>query len=143
MGWPNLSRETKFSGANGDRQKNNFPCSADHEQDWQPYTVDPYSAVSGGYTYAHTYNLINIQHVFRLSFPDCFLPLLVVREISCDICATPYAPTNFRLISYFLPTTEGTTVVVSGKYQMAVGKWQKKEELILLLKPLQYTRVSI
>ena len=21
-----------------------FPCSADHEQDWQPYPVDPYSA---------------------------------------------------------------------------------------------------
>ena len=21
----------------------NFPCSADHEQDWQPYPVDPYS----------------------------------------------------------------------------------------------------
>ena len=22
---------------------NNFPCSADYEQDWQPYPVDPYS----------------------------------------------------------------------------------------------------
>ena len=22
-----------------------FPCSADHEQNWQPYTVDPYSAI--------------------------------------------------------------------------------------------------
>ena len=22
-----------------------FPCSADHEQDWQPYPVDAYSAV--------------------------------------------------------------------------------------------------
>ena len=22
---------------------NHFPCSADHEQDWQPYLVDPYS----------------------------------------------------------------------------------------------------
>ena len=28
------------------RQGNNhFPCSADHEQDWQPYPVDPYSAI--------------------------------------------------------------------------------------------------
>ena len=25
------------------RGKNHFPCSADHEQDWQPYPVDPYS----------------------------------------------------------------------------------------------------
>ena len=23
----------------------NFPCSADHEQDWQPYPVDAYSAI--------------------------------------------------------------------------------------------------
>ena len=22
-----------------------FPCSADHEQDWQPYAVDPYLAI--------------------------------------------------------------------------------------------------
>ena len=22
-----------------------FPCSADHEQDWQPYPVDPYSSI--------------------------------------------------------------------------------------------------
>ena len=28
------------------RGKKRFPCSADHEQDWQPYPVDPYSAVS-------------------------------------------------------------------------------------------------
>ena len=24
---------------------NHFPCSADHEQDWQPYPVDPYPAI--------------------------------------------------------------------------------------------------
>ena len=33
----------------------NFPCSADHEQDWQPYPVDPYSAICDDYTYIHTY----------------------------------------------------------------------------------------
>ena len=40
-----------------------FPCSADHEQDWQPYPVDPYSAICGDHT-SHTCavrcNLINI-----------------------------------------------------------------------------------
>ena len=25
--------------------KINFSCSADHEQDWQPYPVDPYSVI--------------------------------------------------------------------------------------------------
>ena len=32
----------------------NFPCSADHEQDWQPYPVDPYSAACDDRTYIHT-----------------------------------------------------------------------------------------
>ena len=31
-----------------------FPCSADHEQDWQPYPVDPYSSC---YMCDHTYIL--------------------------------------------------------------------------------------
>ena len=35
-----------------------FPCSADHEQDWQPYPVDPYSAICDDHTYIHTYILI-------------------------------------------------------------------------------------
>ena len=30
-----------------------FPCSADHEQDWQPYPVDPYSAICYDHT-VHT-----------------------------------------------------------------------------------------
>ena len=34
----------------------NFSCSADHEQDWQPDPVDPYSAVCDGHTYIHTYS---------------------------------------------------------------------------------------
>ena len=28
-----------------------FPCSADHEQEWQHYPVDPYSAISDGHTH--------------------------------------------------------------------------------------------
>ena len=28
----------------------NFPCSADHEQDRQPYPVDPYSAICDDHT---------------------------------------------------------------------------------------------
>ena len=29
---------------------NNFPYSADHEQDWQSYLVDPYSSIRDGHT---------------------------------------------------------------------------------------------
>ena len=32
-----------------------FPCSADHEQDWQPYPVDPYSALCDDHTYINPY----------------------------------------------------------------------------------------
>ena len=32
-----------------------FPCSADHEQDWQPYPVDPYSAICDDHTYIAEY----------------------------------------------------------------------------------------
>ena len=34
-----------------------FPCSADHEQDWQPCPVDPYSAICDDHTYIYTYDL--------------------------------------------------------------------------------------
>ena len=33
----------------------NFPYSADHEQDSQPYPVDLYSAICDGDTYIHTW----------------------------------------------------------------------------------------
>ena len=38
-----------------------FPCSADHEQDWQPYPFDAYSAICDDHTYK--------QHcVYRFQF---------------------------------------------------------------------------
>ena len=38
------------------RQGNiHFPCLAGHEQGWQPYPVDPYSAICDDYTYIHTF----------------------------------------------------------------------------------------
>ena len=43
-----------------------FPCSADHEQDWQPYPVDPYSAMCDDHIYRHTYIHTYIyRHTYR------------------------------------------------------------------------------
>ena len=62
----NPSREPKFSGVRG--QGNiHFPCSADHEHDWQPYPVEPYSAICDDHAYIHTYitildNAMVVQH---------------------------------------------------------------------------------
>ena len=48
-----------------------FPCSADHEQDWQPYSVDPYSAICDDHNaFAGHHGPINM----RFSFPH---PLLI------------------------------------------------------------------
>ena len=42
--------------------KYHFPCSADHEQDWQPYPVDPYSAICDDHTYIH---IVAAQAAYR------------------------------------------------------------------------------
>ena len=68
-----------------------FPCSADHEQDWQPYPVDPYFAICDDHTYIHTYpNLLlvcsepvifrNLYHIFVArvgTFSGSFLFLFI------------------------------------------------------------------
>ena len=53
----NQSREAKFPGTNGDKGNKNFPCSADHEQDWQSYLVDPYSFAESADHAIHTSRL--------------------------------------------------------------------------------------
>ena len=40
-----------------------FPCSADHEQDWQPYPVDPYSAICDDHTYIHSFIYTNVHKI--------------------------------------------------------------------------------
>ena len=37
-----------------DREIFIFLCSADHMQDWQPYPIDPYSAVCDDHIHTHT-----------------------------------------------------------------------------------------
>ena len=62
------SRETKFSGANGDREIY-FSCSTDHEQDWQLYLVDPYSAENADRTCIQ-YNGVSLPDIiFILLLP--------------------------------------------------------------------------
>ena len=57
-GMAESSRVTKFSGANRDRENIHFLCSVNHEQDWQPYPVDPHSTICNNHTYiAGTFNM--------------------------------------------------------------------------------------
>ena len=45
-----------------------FPCSADHEQDWQPYPVDPYSAICDDHAYIlrAQVRIVQVERVFPL-----------------------------------------------------------------------------
>ena len=45
-----VSRDQIFRHARGQGDVH-FPCSADHDQYWQPYPVDPYSAICDDHTY--------------------------------------------------------------------------------------------
>ena len=53
-----------------------FPCSADHEQDWQPYPVDSYSAICDDHTYMHRATYILQMHLIlrqKISNPTAAL----------------------------------------------------------------------
>ena len=63
----------------------NFPCSVDHEQDWQPYPVDPYSARCDDYTWCIGMN-INVSSKSLKHSPTVFrevdqLVILLVTRI--------------------------------------------------------------
>ena len=61
-----VSRDQILRHARG-QENINFPCSADHEQDWQPYPVDPYFAICDDHAYilVHTTPLSRLIRDFR------------------------------------------------------------------------------
>ena len=67
-----VSRDRIFRHARGQGDIH-FLCSADHEQDWQPYPVDPYSATCDDHTCIHTYYL-NMMIYLK---PLCLLDLII------------------------------------------------------------------
>ena len=52
----------------------NFPCSADHVQDYQPYPVDPYSCYMCDHTHIHCAHLFfvvtQLAPLFVIACPD-------------------------------------------------------------------------
>ena len=63
-----------------------FPCSADHEQDSQPYPVDPYSAICDDHTYIHTYIEVYRRTLISLSGRIPLSTLLVSwSDVSCQL----------------------------------------------------------
>ena len=64
-----------------------FPCSADHEQDWQPYPVDPYSAICDDHTYCCTSKYVYSVSVIVCVFVCVFSSHLFWTSSSLDVLA--------------------------------------------------------
>ena len=66
-----VSRDQILGHARGPGN-NHFPCSADHEQDWQPYLVDPYSAICDDLFFVFV--LFCLVAVVSRCFSPCDIP---------------------------------------------------------------------
>ena len=82
-----------------------FPCSADHEQDWQPYPVDPYSCYICGHTYIHTKLYIPRLEGFSRILFRCMKWLIVGDGggLAAAISAAVHDPSPPPLDSTFSP----------------------------------------
>ena len=91
-----------------------FPCSADHEQDWQPYPVDPYSAICDDHTYIHTYIHTEVRLTVAIQLTTQKLQLLAPPK-KCSLsrgnaghCCCCYQCTLYfcmEIVLYFTPRT--------------------------------------
>ena len=80
----------------------NFPFSADHEQDWQPYPVDPYSTIYI-HTYIHTYILRCPRTLFKQVLRNIY------GTYNKQYAGTPAVVIELRIDLYF-----GTAVALRG-----------------------------
>ena len=101
-----VSRNQILRHARGQRNIH-FPCSADHEQDWQPYPVDPYSAIFDDHTYIltsvhknfSTTDSVPVDVVYRRAVPLFHKPSRAILQLGSSegvnlrmwVCAPPEA----------------------------------------------------
>ena len=82
--------------------KNHFPCSADHERDWQPYPVDPYPSYMS--CDDHAYMLKNSCPFLRIDIFKSFLSSTAIcssRSLHDVVIRSAFSemPVEFSLIS--------------------------------------------
>ena len=74
-----------------------FPCPADHVQDWQPYPVDPYSAICDDHTYILYRSpelLVKMYCIYRLMV----FPGFVFVSLHGDLCKCTVVPVAQRYL---------------------------------------------
>ena len=82
-----------------------FPCSADHEQDWQLYPVDLYSAIYDDHTCIHIYCSVypQLPSVIEAPWGCCghASGIYFLRPLCFGGCATHATPCSVPGYSYF------------------------------------------
>ena len=61
-----------------------FRCLADHEQDWQPYPVDPYSAICDDHTSSQRGPEKRKKKSDKFKHSYVFILHMILGEVSCD-----------------------------------------------------------
>ena len=98
-----------------------FPCSADHEQDWQPYPVDPYSAI----LYVMTIHTGTYIHTYTAS--PVFLRALLTWWAELEVTDREHCPVNC-IINYKSPPPWIEAEKLGGAGGMEGGGGKAKEE---------------
>ena len=103
-----------------------FPCSADHEQDCQPYPVDPYSAICDDHTYIHTTVVVPGSTYYTVFYRK---GLLVDLMVEADLNPNPNKKKHFsargkvhlvldrKLMSPFSPVLSTCYHAITTSYQ--------------------------
>ena len=73
-----VSRDQILRHARG-QENIHFPCSADHEQDWQPYPVDPYSD-DHTYTYRYIRTYLGYTGISGVNKVPCLFEWVVLSK---------------------------------------------------------------
>ena len=77
----------------------NFPCSADRQQDWQIYPIDPYSCYMCEHTYIHTIFDSRMPGLYPIAY-RATLPAFFMRlPLGCFYCMCV-----FVCVFYFIAT---------------------------------------
>ena len=109
-----------------ERGKENFPCSADHGQDWQPYAVDLYSAICDDHTCIRIYCSVypQLPPVIGAPWGCCgdALGISVPRLLWFGGCKTHATPCSVPGYSYFrmcLKNLNATVLQVTSTMQQS------------------------
>ena len=104
----------------------NFPCSADHVEDWQPYPVDPYFAMCDDHT-VHTCCRPDSRTCFFPSFPLLFIWRCLYFRVFLYHCPFPLCmeSTSYgfscRMLFFYLVTT-GWIFDISLLYENSISQ---------------------